>query len=1365
MASNGSTIEDGYGSDSDWIEIFNAGDDAIDLLGYHLTDNADNNTKWTFPTSTILGAGEYLVVFATGLDTIDPLGYHHTNFSLSAGGEYLGLVGPDSTVISEFGSDTEDYPPQLSDISFGFGPTTFVSPSSRAYYHIPTTGVLGTSWTVPEFDPLANGFVVGKAALGYDDQPNPVNFLPLIETQILPGTTSVYARNELTIESEEDLLSLNLNLKYDDGIVIYLNGTNVYSSLAPTLPQWNSVATGNRDDSLDGVDISLDAHIDLLQGGKNVLAIHLLNQGSGSSDLLVVPTLTAEYLSPMAGYLATPTPGAANSSVFDLGPMIEEVTASPESPTENQAIAITAQVQPFMAPVDTSSVRLVYRVMYGDDVELAMRDDGIGADAIAGDGIYSAQIPESSYNAGEMVRWYVLADDVDGVTSRGPRFINPLDSPEYHGTVIADPSITTELPVIHWFVEDPAAAATTDGTRASLFMNGQFYDNIRVDIHGQSTRGHDFPKKSHNFDANQGLKFEVIPGVGRVSDFNLLTNYADKSYARNTLAYELVELAGSPSHYAFSAIVHRNGSFYGVYDLVEDGDEEHLERIGLDPNGALYKINNPLNSTTSGVDKKSRKHEDRNDLQEVVSTSSLSTSQALDWAYDNLNIASWVNYLAVQTLIANSDFGHKNFYLYRDSENTQLWTIMPWDLDLSFGHRYSTVDGYFNDNIVGTGGLYSGGNHLIDRLRSDPTFDAMYLQRLRTLLDEFYGAAEEPIESGYLYQRFDELTAEIGAEASLDRSLWGFHSNFSEEYPADAVERIKDEFVSVRKAHLNNHASMPSAQASDPELAFGDVEISAEGSSLQQDFFAIVNNESNAIDISGWTISGAVNHTFSGGTVIPAGGAYYVAADVREFTLREEGPSGGQQLLIQGNYHRDASNSSNYLSLRDKEGSEIAIATNVISEGPAPELPGDYDGDGTVDPSDYQVWKQSFGQTGERYAGADGNGNGVIDAADYTVWRDYLGRTLQPSPDFSFTHIGQTYTQDFNTFQGTEATLPSHFTITVVEGNDIFRGVFDATADTPGSFTGIKAATSDGDDYSLAWRESTGDAELDDTRVLFTFTNNTGEAIAGLNVSFDVEAWVNGRRDNQIRFKYDVYADSEASQLAEGRDAFETDIFETLNPNHTPIANNGDQFVLDGNDAANRVTVSGNVDLTTLLLNESNPGQGAFGALMPGQTAYFRWQISNGMLDGGNRSALAIDNFSITATGAAAAAASGGLALFSEGASAEPLARAASQVAEPTSRNAALDLALADWARFSPALATASASLPGPRAPVTSLSSEDLLIVALQDSEQRLTDDRDSSEPRTASEGTQDRDEPFAEMSTRNIEGTLAHLFGTGFVR
>ncbi len=63
----------------------------------------------------------------------------------------------------------------------------------------------------------------------------------------------------------------------------------------------------------------------------------------------------------------------------------------------------------------------------------------------------------------------------------------------------------------------------------------------------------------------------------------------------------------------------------------------------------------------------------------------------------------------------------------------------------------------------------------------------------------------------------------------------------------------------------------------------------------------------------------------------------------------------------------------------------IAIAA------PAPALPGDYNGDGTVSVQDYNLWKSSFGSTTN--LGADGNGNLTIDAGDYTVWRDNLGRT------------------------------------------------------------------------------------------------------------------------------------------------------------------------------------------------------------------------------------------------------------------------------------------------------------------------------------------------------------------------------------
>jgi hypothetical protein len=52
-------------------------------------------------------------------------------------------------------------------------------------------------------------------------------------------------------------------------------------------------------------------------------------------------------------------------------------------------------------------------------------------------------------------------------------------------------------------------------------------------------------------------------------------------------------------------------------------------------------------------------------------------------------------------------------------------------------------------------------------------------------------------------------------------------------------------------------------------------------------------------------------------------------------------------------------------------------------------LPGDFDGNGTVDSQDYNVWLANFGST--TALAADGNGNGVVDAGDYVVWRKTFG--------------------------------------------------------------------------------------------------------------------------------------------------------------------------------------------------------------------------------------------------------------------------------------------------------------------------------------------------------------------------------------
>ena len=116
MAANTRILADDDGAFSDWIEIHNPDESPVSLAGWYLTDAASNKTKWQLPAVT-LPAGGYLVVFASNKDRANPAGPLHTNFALSAGGEYLGLIGPDgATVASEF---APSFPAQADDISYG----------------------------------------------------------------------------------------------------------------------------------------------------------------------------------------------------------------------------------------------------------------------------------------------------------------------------------------------------------------------------------------------------------------------------------------------------------------------------------------------------------------------------------------------------------------------------------------------------------------------------------------------------------------------------------------------------------------------------------------------------------------------------------------------------------------------------------------------------------------------------------------------------------------------------------------------------------------------------------------------------------------------------------------------------------------------------------------------------------------------------------------------------------------------------------------------------------------------------------------------------------------------------------------------
>lgn len=941
MADNQSTLIDGFGEDPDWIEIHNPTDQPIDLLGYHLTDQPSSPSKWEFTASTVLQPLDYLVVFASSRNTTDPQGNWHTDFTLDADGDYIALTAPDLTVVSEFDALGTDYSPQVTDVSYGLPGSVLVNGQSAAHYLVPSSDALGESWTSIAFDADAAGFSLGRAAIGYENSGgSSTSYLDVFETEVPSGTTNTYVRMPFDIPDASQVSDLQLHLKFDDGVVVYLNGSRLFGVNDPTPLSYNTPATQNHPDgtALAGIDYDLTAHVGLLQSGENVLAIHALNRPN-SSDFLMVPTLSSNSVHSEAGYLLTPTPGSINGVARELGPMVTDVDHQPGVAIAGQTILVTAEIESFAAPVDPTTVRLHYRIMYGAESTLTMFDDGVGGDAVAGDGTFSALIPGASLQAGELVRWYVTVSDTQGIETRAPRFLDPLDSAEYFGTVVADPAITTDLPLIQWFIANPEAAKTTAGSSASLFIDGELYDNIHVDNHGQSTRGSAFPKKSYDFDANSGQKFKLRSDLARVSDFNLLTNYADQTKLRNTLTYDLFAQGDYAHHFAFPVMIYQNGSFNGLYDIVEEGDTEYLDRLGVDDENALYKVNNRLDHVFNNVEKKSRKFEDRTDFAAVVDAAqNLTDGAALDWDYDNLDIADMVNIQAIHSVVASNDFGHKNMYWYRDSTGTALWSVYPWDQDLSLGHQWdrNVSPPYFKDDLVTQANIYRGGNPIFQRLFADATFVEMFHRRVRTLTDEFYGAPGTSTSESYLAQKIVSLEASIADEAIQNTAVWGIHPNFSHT-PAQAAQQLLDEFIPQRRAYLNNHNNVPGSQIAAPNVFFDHVDYDAEPiSGLQAEEYVRLNNPNGfAVDISGWRIDGGIDHTFKGGTVIPAGGTLYVVKDVVAFQNRATGPGAGQRLLIQGNYKGQLGYTGEVVNLIDP-GGRIADTLFTPSGTPTP---------------------------------------------------------------------------------------------------------------------------------------------------------------------------------------------------------------------------------------------------------------------------------------------------------------------------------------------------------------------------------------------------------------------------------------------
>jgi hypothetical protein len=142
---NESGIMDVQGHRGPWVEIYNAGLNALALDGFFLADNFTNLTQWAFPPGSSLQGGEFKVIWADGEPNESTATEWHTSFRLAPTNSSLALtrsVSGQSMIL-----DYLNYDGVEADHSFGSFPDG--NPHSRHSFSSPTPGAINRNTAVP----------------------------------------------------------------------------------------------------------------------------------------------------------------------------------------------------------------------------------------------------------------------------------------------------------------------------------------------------------------------------------------------------------------------------------------------------------------------------------------------------------------------------------------------------------------------------------------------------------------------------------------------------------------------------------------------------------------------------------------------------------------------------------------------------------------------------------------------------------------------------------------------------------------------------------------------------------------------------------------------------------------------------------------------------------------------------------------------------------------------------------------------------------------------------------------------------------------------------------------------------------------
>lgn len=656
---------------SDWIEIYNSGDTAVNLSDYRISDSDDYEAAWIFP-DTILAPKAYILVYASDKNrSNDP------KLLVKAGGE--GIISSIKSDSFHFGyiKVAGDFDIEV-DIQYfrssGLWAQTGLIIRESLYSTSKYAGILSES--------KENG----KLIFQYRSKTSRSTDL------FFPRKGTVYPNEKLRLKAVGDtIFSYNFQhgyywTEYEKiymprsenwllGLAVSSSNSQETASASFKSLKYNGQILSFNDLEYEDIDMSppgqsritTELHTDFKLSCEEE-TIRLWNSDSETADIFHYKDHRTNISScrfpdgnENIDYNASPTPGYANTGgakTYTNDPVFSKSSGFYDNDIN---ISLKADNASVYYTLDGSEPHEKSDIYNGDDIAIS-KSTVLRAKAFGVNQIASRTVSHT----------YIISE-----TS-----VLPIVSIATDSLGLYDP--TDGLFSSHYLYSDKEVTANFSYWRSKA--SDPFSSDVGLRVHGGASR--DFSQKSLRiYSRNEiGEKEFTAAFFGE----NALDSY-DKIVLRNSgqdwtqcfirdgLIYSLTEDLLNVDVMEFQpAICYLNGKFWGIINIRPRLDEEYYaEKYDIDKNSINHIENDHvlLHGSSAGY------HE----LYNTILSSDMTAPDAFSILNDNICIDNLAKYLAIEFYAANSDWADNNIKVWNSSDYDNKWRWSVYDMDLTFG--------------------------------------------------------------------------------------------------------------------------------------------------------------------------------------------------------------------------------------------------------------------------------------------------------------------------------------------------------------------------------------------------------------------------------------------------------------------------------------------------------------------------------------------------------------------------------------------------------------------------------------------------------------------------------------------------------